>query len=328
MKVRLVTEGEIKGLIDWKEAVEAVEGSLAAFSAGKVISPEVVNLDLPQFQGEVHIKSAYIPGEDFYAIKVASGFYQNPAMGLPVGNGLMLVFEAKTGRPHGILFDNGYLTEMRTGAAGGVAAKHLARTKISIAGLIGAGSQARFQLRALMEVRQPAEIRVWSRDPAHARSFIEDMKPACPSEFIAVGTPAEAVGGADLVITATPSRAPLVKASWLKRGVHITAVGSDGPEKQELEPGVLAVADLIYCDSIKQCLRLGEVHHAIEKKAISRAKVSGELGEIILGKKPGRFGEAQITVADLTGLGVEDAAAAAVVYRKALSSGVGTVIDI
>jgi len=328
MKIRLVTEGEIKGLIDWKETVEAVERSLAAFSSGKVISPEVVNLDLPQFQGEVHIKSAYVPGEEFYVIKIASGFYQNPAQGLPVGNGLMLIFEAKTGRPQGILFDNGYLTEMRTGAAGGVAAKYLAREKISIAGLIGAGSQARFQLRALMEVRQPAEIRVWSRELAHARALIEEMKPLCSAECIAVGSPAEAVGGADLVITATPSRTPLVKSSWLKRGVHITAVGSDGPEKQELEPGVLAAADLIYCDSIKQCLRLGEVHHAIEKKAINRTKISGELGEIILGKKPGRSGEGQITVADLTGLGAEDAAAAAVVYRKALSSGSGTVIDI
>lgn len=328
MKVRLLTEKEIRGLIDWGEAVEAVEKSLASFSSGKVISPDVVNLDLPRFQGEVHLKSAYIPGEEFYVIKVASGFYQNPAQGLPVGNGLMLLFEAKTGRPHGILFDNGYLTEMRTGAAGAVAAKHLAKNKISIAGLIGAGAQARFQLRALMEVRKPAEIRVWSREPAHALAFIEEMKPACPAEYIAVGSPAEAVGGADLVVTTTPSRAPLVKASWLKKGVHITAVGSDGPEKQELEPEVLAAADLIYCDSVKQCLRLGEVHHALEKKAITRGKISGELGEIILGKKPGRFGDEQITVADLTGLGAEDAAAAAVVYRKALSSGAGTLVEI
>ena len=136
------------------------------------------------------------------------------------------------------------------------------------------------------------------------------------------------MGGADLVITVTPSRAPLVKASWLKKGVHITAVGSDGPEKQELEPEVLAAADLIYCDSVKQCTRLGEVHHALEKKIITRGKISGELGDIILGRKPGRFDDEQITVADLTGLGAQDAAAAALIYRKALSSGVGTLLDI
>ncbi|MGB9004779.1 MAG: hypothetical protein WCB96_03550 [Candidatus Aminicenantales bacterium] len=328
MKVRVLTESQIRGLIDWPEAVEAVEKSLAAYSSGKVISPEVVNLDLPRFEGEVHIKSAYLPGEEFYVIKAASGFYRNPDLGLPVGNGLMLVFEAKTGRPLGILFDNGYLTEMRTGAAGAVAAKHLAKKTISIAGLIGAGTQARFQLRALMEVRKPAEVRVWSRDPSHAQAFIKEMKPACAAEYISVGSPAEAVGGADLVITVTPSRAPLVKASWLKKGVHLTAVGSDGPEKQELEPEVLAAADLIYCDSVKQCSRLGEVHHALEKKIITRGKISGELGDIILGRKPGRFDDEQITVADLTGLGAQDAAAAALIYRKALSSGVGTVIEI
>ncbi len=328
MKVRILTEPEIRGLLDMGQTIPAVEKSLADFSAGKVILPDVVNMDLPRFQGEVHVKSAYIQGEEFYCIKVASGFYLNPSHGLPVGNGLILLFEARTGRPLGLLFDNGFITEIRTGAAGAVAAKHLARDKVSIVGLIGAGAQARFQLQALMEVRPPREIRVWSRDAAHAGAFIEEMKPRFPADYRAVGSPAEAAGGADLIITVTPSRRPLLKASWLSPGVHITAVGSDGPDKCELEPEVLARADLVYCDSVRQCSLLGEVHHALEKKIIRRGQISGELGEIILGKKPGRFNAGQITVADLTGLGAEDAAAAAVVFKKALSSGTGTLLDI
>lgn len=328
MNVRLLTEVQIRGLLDIGETIAAVEKSLADFSSGKIIQPDVVNLDLPQHRGEVHIKSAHIRGEEFYVIKVASGFYGNPARGLPAGNGLMLVFEAETGHPLALLFDNGYITEMRTAAAGAVAARHLARQSVSIVGLVGAGNQARFQLRALAEVRTPREVRVWSRDPARAAAFIEDMKPLLAVEFRAVSSPAEAAGGADLIITATPSRVPLLKSAWLNPGVHITAVGSDGPEKTELDPEILSRADLVYCDSIAQCSRLGEVRHALEKKAIRPDKIAGELGEIVLGLKPGRFHEGQITVADLTGLGAEDAAAAAVVYRKALSSGLGTFVEV
>jgi len=328
MNVRILTESQIRGLLDIGETIAAVEKSLADFSSGKVIQPAVVNLDLPLFQGEVHVKSAYVQGEEFYVIKVASGFYANPSRGLPAGNGLMLVFEAETGRPLALLFDNGLITEMRTGAAGAVAARHLARKAVPIVGLVGAGTQARFQLEALMAVRSPREVRVWSRSPSRARDFIEDMKPRFALDFRAVSSPAEAAGGADLIVTATPSRIPLLKRSWLSPGVHITAVGSDGPEKCELDPEILSGADLLYCDSIGQCSLLGETHHALEKKAIRSEKISGELGEIILGAKPGRFHDGQITVADLTGLGAEDAAAAAVVYRKALSSDLGVFIEI
>ncbi len=328
MKVLILTESEIRGLVDLPAMIAAVEKSLADFSAGKVVQPDVVNLDLPQAEGEVHIKSAYVSGEEFYTVKIASGFYRNPLRGLPTGNGLMILFEAETGRPLAILFDNGFLTEMRTAAAGAVAAKYLSKESVSIVGMVGAGTQARFQLRALLEVRTPREVRVFSRDPAHARSYIEDMKAACPADFRLVESPAQAAGGADLIITATPSRAPLLKPTWLSPGAHITAVGSDGPDKCELDPEILARADLVYCDSVRQCSLIGEVHHALSKKKISPDRISGELGEIVLGLKPGRFRDDQITVADLTGLGAEDAAAASAVYRRASASRIGTLLEI
>lgn len=321
MEARLYFEPEIKRLVSLKEAIEAVEDSFAAYNSGRAVLPGVINLDLPAFQGEVHIKAAYIEGEDYYVIKVASGFYRNPELGLPVGNGLMQVFEARSGQLAAILFDRGYLTELRTAAAGAVAARYLARSSIDKVAVIGSGYQARFQLRALAEVRNFKQVAVWSRHPENVRRYVEEMSASFPGiTFLKAESAEGAVREADLVITATPSRQPIVRAEWLKPGVHITAMGSDGPEKQELYAEVLARADRLFCDSIAQCRRLGEVHHALEAGLIDEEKISGELGEIILGRKPGRQADHEVTVADLTGLGVQDAAVAGLFLRLAQNS--------
>ncbi len=329
MKVRILREPEIRKLLVLREAIQAVEECLADFSSGKAVVPGVINLDLEDFQGEVHVKSAYIKGDWYYVIKIASGFYANPLRGLPVGNGLVLLFEAETGLLECIMFDNGFITEMRTAAAGAVAAKYLAKKTLRKVGLVGSGSQARFQVRALQEVRQPEEVWVWSRSSDHVSAYIDEMSGLCPQvKFIRAKDCEEAVRESALVITATPSRTPLVRASWLEKGVHITALGSDGPDKQELEVDVLARADLIFCDSTSQCARLGEIHHGLEKKAITEEKISGEIGEIILGRKRGRDTDSQITIADLTGIGAQDAAAASLVYEKASLRTLGDFLEI
>lgn len=329
MNVRILRQPEIRELLSHKEVISVVERCLADYSSGKAVVPGVINLDIEGFQGEIHVKSAYIRGEDHYVIKVASGFYENPSRGLPVGNGLMLFFEAQTGLLKCLMFDNGFITEMRTAAAGAVAAKYLAKKELRRVGLAGSGSQARFQLNALMEVRTPEEVWVWSRNPDHVEKYIAEMRLSFPQiRFKKAKDCEEAVKGSDLVLTVTPSRSPFVSAAWLSEGVHITAVGSDGPEKQELKVEVLQRADLIYCDSLVQCARLGEVHHGFEEKAITEENITGELGELILGQKAGRTNDREITVADLTGLGVQDAAAASLVYEKALSRGLGSFIDI
>ncbi len=329
MNVRILREPEIRELISYPETIAAVEKAFAEFSSGRAVMPGVINLDLDSYHGEVHVKSAYLQGGANYVIKVASGFYRNPALGLPVGNGLVLLFEAETGRLRCVLFDNGYITEMRTGAAGAVAAKYLARRDAGRVGLVGSGSQARFQLRALLEVRDVREVRVWSLHPDHAAEYAAEMAAALPNvRFEAVPACRDAVRGADIVITATPSRVPLVSAEWVSPGAHITAMGSDGPGKQELDVGVLRLADKIVCDSREQCARLGEVQHGLAARVLTRRRVSAELGEIILGRKPGRQNDRQITVADLTGLGVQDAAAASLIYEKSLVRGRGETIEI
>ena len=329
VKVRILREPEIRELLSFKETIQVVERCFAEFSSGKAVVPGVINLDIERYLGEIHVKSAYIQQDKHYVIKIASGFYQNPSRGLPVGNGLMLLFEAQTGLLECLMFDNGFITEMRTAAAGAVAAKYLAKEKVRRVGLVGSGSQARFQLKALMEVRRPEEVWVWSRHPDHVKNYIAEMTPLFPRmRFHRARDCEEAVRGSDLVITVTPSRSPLVRAAWLAEGAHITAVGSDGPEKQELDVEVLMRANRVYCDSLVQCARIGEIHHGLEENAVPEENVTGELGEIILGRKSGRTNDQEITVADLTGLGVQDAAAASLVYEKALSRGLGSFLDI
>jgi len=329
MKILYLLESEIKELLTLEETIAAVEKSFAAYNSGKAILPGVINLDIPENQGEVHVKGAYIGTEDNYVIKIASGFYLNPARGLPVGDGLMLVFSATTGALEALLFDRGYITEMRTAAAGAVAAKYLSREKIKRVAVIGSGTQARFQLKALAVVRVFKEVAVWSRQSENVNKYIQEMKALFPHvHFVAATSAEEAIKKADLIITATPSRQPIVRAEWLAEGIHITAMGSDGPDKQELFPEVLKKADLIYADSIKQASSLGEIHHGLKSGLINEKKINGEIGEIILGLKPGRTSDEQITVADLTGLGVQDAAASSLVLSKARATGTGHYLEI
>jgi ornithine cyclodeaminase len=325
--VLLLREAEIRRLLDPAACIEAVEKAFAAYATGGASLPAVINLEVPENRGEIHVKAGHLHGGSHYAIKIASGFYDNPRHGLPQNDGMVLVFDARTGVPAALLLDNGFITEQRTGAAGAVAARHLARADARVVAVIGTGNQARYQIDALALVRRFAEVRIYGRNPEKTRACVADLRSrtGLPAgcRFAAAGTVREAVEGADLVITVTSSREPLLQAAWLSPGTHITAVGSDGPDKQELHPDVLARADRIVADSKAQCLRLGEIHHAVASGAIDEARVDAELGEIVAGRKPGRRSASEITVCDLTGVGVQDVAAAAVVIERARAAGLG-----
>jgi ornithine cyclodeaminase len=335
-EVLILREPEIRALLDPRSCVSAMEQAFAAYSTGRAQLPAVIHLDVPenevpgntapQNRGEIHVKAGYLNGGPHYAVKIVSGFPDNPQLGLPANDGMIVVFDARTGAPAAFLLDNGFITDFRTGAAGAVAAKYLAPAKISTVAVIGAGAQARYQVEMLALVRKFGEVRVWGRDPGKAQACADDLTkrrniPAC--NFAVTESVREAVDGADVVITVTASREPLVQAGWLKPGVTVIAVGSDGPDKQELDVDVLARADKIVADSIPQCLRLGEIHHAIERGAIAKEKVYAELGEITAGLKPGRTSETEIIVCDLTGVGVQDVAAASLVLERAQAEGQG-----
>ncbi len=325
-KVLILREPEIRALLDPAACIRAMEQAFAAYATGKAQLPPVINLEVPESAGEVHIKTGHLSGGPYYAVKIASGFYGNAALGLPSSNGMVLVFDARTGAPAAFLLDNGFITDLRTAAAGALAVKYLARKVIKTVAVIGSGAQARYQLQVLPLVKTFSEVRLWGRDRGKAEARVQDLRRAGiagQSSFAVANSVEQAVDGADVVLTVTSSRQPLVRAEWLAPGATVIAVGSDGPDKQELDVGVLARADRIVADSLPQCLRLGEIHHAVEQGAIKKEQVGAELGEIAAGLKPGRQSDKELIVCDLTGVGVQDVAAASLVMERALAAGAG-----
>ncbi len=328
MELRVLTEAEIRGLLGPKEAYEAVRDAFVRLAKGQAVLPAVLSLDIPETRTEAHVKGAYLRGSKHFAIKAASGSYDNPSRGLPSGGGMVLVFDATTGLPAAVLFDNGYLTDVRTGAAGALAADLLAKASIDRVGILGVGNQARYQLEALLRVRRPKAVVAWGRDRGKAEAYASEMTAKHRVPVEAVGSPEVACRGSDLIVTVTPSQEPLVHVNWIEPGTHITAVGSDAPEKQELDPEILRRADRVVADRLDQCLRLGEIHHAVDAGVIRREGVFAELGEIAAGLKPGRASDQEITVADLTGVGVQDAAVADRVVDDALRQNLGRILNV
>ncbi|HLB39372.1 MAG TPA: ornithine cyclodeaminase family protein [Actinomycetota bacterium] len=302
--VRILREPDVRTALPMAACIEAMEAAFVAFSAGRAELPAVIHLDVPEAQGEIHVKAGHIHGAPAYAVKVASGFY---AADPPAIDGLVLVFDAATGAPVAFLLDGGYLTDTRTGAAGGVAARWLAPGRVATVAVVGTGIQARRQVEALRCVRpEIGEVRIWGRSMDRAARAAHDIG-AMVSDTVE-----EAVADADVVITCTASREPLVRAEWIAPGTHITAVGSDGAGKQELDPALLRRADVVAVDSLDQCLRLGELQHSPDQ--VDRAV---ELGRICARDVAGRASDEQLTICDLTGVGVQDVAAANAVLANA-----------
>jgi ornithine cyclodeaminase len=325
MNVRLLTEAEIRDLIGPAEALAAVREAFIAFADGRATLPEVIGIEFPEQHGEAHVKGAYLHGTPYWSIKAATGFYGNTALGLPVLGGLSLVFSAATGQLDTLLLDNGFLTELRTGAAGALAADLLAKPEIAQALIVGVGGQGRYQLEALLGVRAPERVVVHGRRPEAVRAYVAEMGARHQIEIAIATNLREAVEASDLIVTATPSRAPLIEAAWLQPGTHVTAMGSDFPDKQELSVDVLERGDLVVADHPPQAATQGEIHHALAAGRLRLEDVRA-LGDVAAGKTPGREGEEQITIADLTGLGIQDAALANAVTTLANERGLGRII--
>ncbi len=274
--VRILRHDDVRTALPMAACIDAVEAAFVAYSTGGAQIPGVIHLDVPEAGGEIHVKAGHLDGAPAYAVKVSSGF---SGVDPPALDGLVIVFDARTGSPIAFLLDGGFVTDQRTGAAGGVAARWLAPERVEVVAVIGTGLQARKQVEALRVLRPPPrEIRVWGRDPARA---------------------------ADVVITCTASREPILMADDVRPGAHVTALGSDGVGKQELDPELLRRADLLAVDALEQCLRLGELQHAPEQ-----ADRAVEIGLICAGTETGRTDDDQLTVIDLTGVGAQDVAAA------------------
>jgi ectoine utilization protein EutC len=324
----IFTEQEIKQYIQINdEAVKVVEDAFTKLSKNEVMMPPIMRVDIDDQNGEVDVKTAYIKDKEMFAIKISSGFFNNYKLGLPSGNGMMILISTQTGVPEAILLDNGYLTDVRTAAAGAVAAKYLSKESIETVGVIGAGSQAKFQLRSLGLVRKFNKVLVYARSAERTQEFAVEMAAELGMEVVAVPSAETVVRNSDTIITTTPAKEPIIKAEWLHPGLHITAMGSDAEHKQELESEVLAQADLLVCDTKAQCARLGEFHHALEQGVLTEKSSILELGQLTSLKVNGRASDEQITVCDLTGTGVQDTAIALFAYQEMKKRNLGLKIE-
>jgi ornithine cyclodeaminase len=270
--------------------LQRIENGFLAYSKNKVNMPPVCHMQFLEPPGDLHVKCASTAEEDYYVVKIASCFPENPKLNLPSIQGMMLLFNQKTGLPEVLFLDGGYMTHLRTAVAGAICAKHLAPKNPHAIGIIGAGQQARFQLKFLSYVTPCREVWVWARNKSECEKYQQD----------------EALKDFDIHIASSAKEvAPILFAQDIMEGTHMTAVGSDRPGKQELDVGILKLANRIIVDSRKQCFSYGETSSAINSGMISKDLVN-EIGEIIGGTKPGRINESEITVADLTGLGIQD----------------------
>ena len=301
---QIYTLDQIKQARRTIDVAPLIEAGFAAYSEGKVVVPPVGELSFIDPPGDTHIKYGYIKDDDSFVVKIASGFYDNPGLSLPSNSGLMLVFSQKTGILQAILLDEGFLTDVRTAVAGMIAAKYLAPENVDAIGIVGTGIQARMQAAELKAVTTCRKMIVWGRHEDKLDAYRRDME----QEGFHVETTTDAArvaAGCNLIVTSTPSQVPLLMADQIRPGTHITAMGADTPAKQELDPQILARADLVVADSIPQCLERGEIAKTIEAGWLEKDRIV-ELGSIIKGHARGRTDDSQITVADLTGVAVQD----------------------
>jgi alanine dehydrogenase len=329
MKTLILSEEAVKKLISLEEVTDAVESAFRMKGLGHAQMPPKQYLFMNKYNGDLRTMPAYLEENDVAAVKVVNSHPENRKRhGLPTVMATIILIDPRTGAPKAIMGGT-WITALRTGAAGAIAAKYLANPNPKTIGIVGAGTQARTQLMGLQLVFEKIEeVRVWDRNEKTALKYAEEMKSNYNQAFIySVKGIKEAVQGADIIVTATPSREPLVSAEWVDEGTHINCIGADAPGKQELDPAIL-VKSKIVVDNWSQSCHGGEINVPLTKGIIKKEDVWGDICEIVAGLKPGRTSPDEITVFTSTGLAIQDAATANVAYQKALKQKIGESVDI
>lgn len=327
MKTLLLKKEEVRGLISMREVIGTVEEAYKAFSSNQVIQPPYMHIDLPSHRGEIDFKLGYYQGNEMISMKASSGgFRNNPEQyGVPNGMGTILLFDGRSGALACVM-DGSLITGLRTGACGAVSVKALARKNATKVTSIGTGNQARMQIRAITEVMKIEEIHAWARHPETVARYKADIESEFGIPVVAAISKKEAVESADILITTTRGKGELVEAGWIKPGTHIVAIGTDAPGKQELDPEIFRGAKVVV-DSIAQCVEKGESQHPLNQKILAQRDIHAEIGEILLGRKPGRENDEEVTIFDSTGMAIQDNTTASMIYRNALDGKVGTFFE-
>jgi ectoine utilization protein EutC len=306
--ITVVCEHELRATVPLsEEAIDAVQAAFVWAADGRVESPPIMHIAVPEHRGDVDIKSAYVRGESHFAVKIAAGFFDNPKLGLPSGSAMAILIDARTGRPEMVYLDNSYLTDLRTAAAGAIAVRHLARQGGIRLGIVGSGVQARFQARAIALIRRLDELLIAARSPEKAAQYVEEMSRDLRVPVRAVSVE-ELAAGSDVIVTTTPATQPVLRGAWLRPGQTVVAMGSDAPSKRELDADAFRKAALVVCDNRRQCEVLGELHHALAERALPPGAQIVELGVVASGRGSSRASDADIVICDLTGMGAQDTA--------------------
>ena len=316
---------DMDGLIDIHNVLPVVENAFWEHGLGKVQMPPKVYLDFKAHNGDLRTMPGYLENMDIAGVKLVNVHPDNPKIGLPTVMALMVLNSTKTGAPLAVM-DGTTLTDLRTGAAGGVAAKYLSREDSRVVGLIGLGRQARTQLRAIMEVRDIQKVKIFDRSKESTVTFIEDMEKEMGVEIESEPN-AHEVCDCDILVTTTPVKSPVVKAGWIREGTHINAIGADAAGKEELDPMILKNAKVIV-DAIQQASHSGEVNVPISTGIFSVNEIYAELGQVVSGIKQGRETDDDITVFDSTGLAIQDVVTADLAYQRALERKVGLELEL
>ena len=327
--VRLYTENELRQVITLDRGMIDLMGeTFAQLSHGHVVMPPILSMEIADHHGEVDVKTAYVPGMDGFALKISPGFFNNPQLGLPSLNGLVVYFAAQTGLIKALFMDNGFLTDIRTAAAGGLAARLMAPSIVEVAGVIGTGVQARLQAQAAYLEKPFTRLLIAGRNPDHAEKCAADLGQYFGEKVqVRVADPETVVKSSQLVITTTPATEPVIKADWLHDGLHITAMGSDQTGKNEIDPQAIIAADQYVCDRFSQVELLGEWRSLIAA-GLTAQHPPIELGDVVNKSAIGRQQDHDITICDLTGTGAQDTAIAGYAFDLLLKSDMGLTVTV
>ncbi|MDI3539149.1 MAG: alanine dehydrogenase [Methanolobus sp.] len=325
MDILWLTQSDVKSVLDMPSALEAVESGFMEHGLRKVQMPPKSYLYFTKHNGDLRTMPSFLEGQDIAGVKIVNVHPDNREKGLPTVMAVVVLNSTETGAPLAMM-DGTYLTDMRTGAAGGVAAKYLARPDSRVVGMVGTGDQARTQLLALSQFMDIEEVRITCRNLGNCAGFEKEMAPVVNCDFVRTDSIKE-VCRCDVLVTTTPVRSPIVRSEWVSEGTHINAIGADAMGKQELESVLLKRAKVVV-DDIIQASHSGEINVPISSGTFSEADIYAELGEVIAGIKPGRRSDEEITIFDSTGLAVQDLVTADMVYRKALEKGIGKKMEL
>ncbi|HMF50642.1 MAG TPA: ornithine cyclodeaminase family protein [Candidatus Saccharimonadales bacterium] len=323
----LLSEKQVQGLIDIDELIEALEQAHIQYSTGNAVMPVRLVVPLPQIDGRITSMPGYLNEDKALGMKVVTYFQNNPKQNLPAILATIMLFHAETGKMIAAM-DGSYITAIRTACASAMATKVLANPQTPVLGILGAGVQARAHIHALTRARKLEKIKLYSPSGASAAALKQEMAPQFQATIEATNSADEAVRDADLVVTVTTAKEPILKKDWLKPGVHINAVGSHRPDLREIDGATLARAKVVVDSREAIMAECGDILLAIKEGSIAKENIHGEIGEVLAGTKPGRTSSDEVTLYKSVGIAIQDVATANLVYHKALKQGVGTTVEI